>query len=42
MKCEKCDNENLKYVRSERGILNKTILVYYCEKCKREIKVIRE
>lgn len=42
IKCEKCNNENLKYVRSQRGILCTTIIIYYCENCKREIRIVRK
>jgi hypothetical protein len=38
MKCKKC-KEVLKYVRSERGIMNTTIYTYYCEHCRKEVKV---
>ena len=43
LRCKFCNNDkDIKYVRSERGIMNTTISIYYCTKCKKIFKIVTE
>lgn len=43
LKCNFCNNDkDIKYIRSERGIMNTTIFIYFCPKCKKEFRMTKK